>query len=201
MSYKRKILETAAELFAAKGYKDTSIAELSRLTGAAEGTIFHHFKNKEQIYISVLEEVKNAIVGRVEDGVAAKEDRSGLETVLELVALFFRLSEEMHVEFRLLFRSHLYHLAGTNPGLRQDVEAIYNCFVDILVDALRKGVRDGSIRQNVSAQREALILFSMICGLLRFKMLNLFPVRSLYGDVMISCENMLKPQPMEGCSC
>lgn len=201
MSYKEKILETAAELFAAKGYKDTSIAELSRLTGAAEGTIFHHFKNKEEIYISVLDETKNAIVGRVEDGVAAKEGRSGLETVMELVALFFRLSEEMHVEFRLLFRSHLYHLAGINPALRQDVEAIYNCFVDILVEAIQKGVRDGSIRPDVSAQHQALILFSMISGLLRFKMLSLFPVRSLYADVLTSCENMLKPQPMEGCTC
>ncbi|MFK4766091.1 TetR/AcrR family transcriptional regulator [Desulfobaculum sp. SPO524] len=201
MSYKEKILETAAALFAAKGYKDTSIAELSRLTGAAEGTIFHHFKNKEEIYIGVLEATKNGIVSRVEDAVFAKGSGSGLETVKDLVALFFRLSEEMHVEFRLLFRSHLYHLAGTNPALREDVEAIYNCFVDMLVEAIQKGVADGSIRRDVSPNGQALILFSMVSGLLRFKMLSLFPVRSLYADVLASCENMLKPQPMEGCSC
>ncbi|GAB6175661.1 TetR/AcrR family transcriptional regulator [Desulfobaculum senezii] len=201
MSYKEKILETAAALFAAKGYKDTSIAELSRLTGAAEGTIFHHFKNKEEIYIGVLEATKNGIVSRVEDAVFAKGSGSGLEMVKDLVALFFRLSEEMHVEFRLLFRSHLYHLAGTNPALREDVEAIYNCFVDMLVEAIQKGVADGSIRRDVSPNGQALILFSMVSGLLRFKMLSLFPVRSLYADVLASCENMLKPQPMEGCSC
>ncbi|SKA69761.1 TetR/AcrR family transcriptional regulator [Desulfobaculum bizertense] len=193
MSYKGKILETAKELFATRGYKDTSIAEISRHSGAAEGTIFHHFRSKEEIYVSVLDHVKDEIVSKVEAGVAAKMYGNGLEMVLEYVSMFFRLSEQMHTEFRLLFRSHLYSLAGIHPALRKDVEEIYNCFVDILVEAIRKGLRDGSIKPDVSAEHRGLIIFSMMTGLLRFRMLNLFPVRAMYDDVLISCENMLNP--------
>jgi AcrR family transcriptional regulator len=43
MTKKDDILEAANLLFARKGFKDTSMAEVSKLTGAAEGTIFYHF--------------------------------------------------------------------------------------------------------------------------------------------------------------
>jgi len=43
---KQRILEAATVLFAEKGFKDTSIAELAGITDTAQGTIFYHFKNK-----------------------------------------------------------------------------------------------------------------------------------------------------------
>lgn len=43
---KAAILEAATILFANKGFADTSMQELSSMTGAAEGTIFYHFKTK-----------------------------------------------------------------------------------------------------------------------------------------------------------
>ena len=49
--YKRNaILAAATQLFSRNGFKETSMSELSRMTGAAGGTIFHHFKNKEDLF-------------------------------------------------------------------------------------------------------------------------------------------------------
>ncbi|MBW1827343.1 MAG: TetR family transcriptional regulator [Deltaproteobacteria bacterium] len=45
MSKRNAILAAAASLFFTNGFKGTSMAELSRITGAAGGTIFHHFRN------------------------------------------------------------------------------------------------------------------------------------------------------------
>ena len=47
---KNAILLAATELFSEKGYDGASISELSRMTGAAGGTIFHHFENKEALF-------------------------------------------------------------------------------------------------------------------------------------------------------
>ncbi|MEK6195404.1 MAG: TetR/AcrR family transcriptional regulator, partial [Deltaproteobacteria bacterium] len=58
MSKKNAILLAATELFSQKGYDGASMAELSRMTGAAGGTIFHHFKNKEALFLNILEEFK-----------------------------------------------------------------------------------------------------------------------------------------------
>ncbi len=43
MSKKEKILQTVIRLFSDKGYRNTSIVEIAKITGVAEGTIFYHF--------------------------------------------------------------------------------------------------------------------------------------------------------------
>ena len=63
MTKKDTILNAATILFAEKGFKDTSMSELSKATGAAEGTIFYHFKNKEELFISILANLKQEIFG------------------------------------------------------------------------------------------------------------------------------------------
>ena len=59
---KDAILQAATFLFARKGYKDTAMGELSRMTGAAEGTIFYHFKNKQEIFLTILRNLKEDIL-------------------------------------------------------------------------------------------------------------------------------------------
>ena len=58
MTKKQAILEAATRLFSVKGFKDTSMAELSKMIGVAQGTIFYHFKNKEELFLAVLERTK-----------------------------------------------------------------------------------------------------------------------------------------------
>ena len=79
MSKKDSILTAAARLFAEKGFKETTVAELSKMTGAAEGTIFHHFKSKEDIFMSILQEMKYGIIQEFE-GVAVRHPYFGYDT-------------------------------------------------------------------------------------------------------------------------
>jgi AcrR family transcriptional regulator len=62
MSKKDNILQTATRLFSEKGYRNTSIAELAKITGVAEGTIFYHFKTKEELYLAILENIRETLV-------------------------------------------------------------------------------------------------------------------------------------------
>ena len=73
MSKKESILQAATWLFAKKGFKDASMAELSKMTGVAEGTIFYHFKNKETLFLTVLETVKSKIINEFEGYTAKKK--------------------------------------------------------------------------------------------------------------------------------
>jgi AcrR family transcriptional regulator len=58
MNKRNSILEAAAKLFSEKGFRETPMTEISRITGAAEGTIFYHFKNKEELFVAILEDLK-----------------------------------------------------------------------------------------------------------------------------------------------
>lgn len=49
------ILDCAIELFRNKGYKGTSMADIGQATGLLKGSIYHHFKSKEEILVASLQ--------------------------------------------------------------------------------------------------------------------------------------------------
>ncbi len=51
---KNKIIEYAMELFMSQGYKLTSTRQLATGLGITQPAIYHHFKNKEEIYVNAL---------------------------------------------------------------------------------------------------------------------------------------------------
>ncbi|OZI13220.1 TetR family transcriptional regulator [Bacillaceae bacterium SAS-127] len=50
----KKILEAAIESFAEKGYAATSTSEIAKKAGVAEGTIFRHYKTKQDLLLSIV---------------------------------------------------------------------------------------------------------------------------------------------------
>jgi TetR/AcrR family transcriptional regulator, regulator of cefoperazone and chloramphenicol sensitivity len=50
---RKSLLATACEIFAEKGYRDTTIAEISERAGTNIAAVNYHFGNKETLYIEV----------------------------------------------------------------------------------------------------------------------------------------------------
>jgi len=50
----KKIIETTITLFAEKGYANTSTAEIAKIAGVSEGTIFKHYGTKDKLLLSVI---------------------------------------------------------------------------------------------------------------------------------------------------
>ena len=55
-SARGKLLQAAAHLFRRKGYERTTVRDLATAVGIQSGSIFHHFKSKEEILRAVMEE-------------------------------------------------------------------------------------------------------------------------------------------------
>lgn len=53
MTRREGILRAAKELFAEKGYDGTATAEIAERAGVAHGTVFHHFKTKENLLLEM----------------------------------------------------------------------------------------------------------------------------------------------------
>ncbi len=50
------LLQTAAHLFRSKGFDRTTVRDLASAVGIQSGSIFHHFKSKDEILRSVMEQ-------------------------------------------------------------------------------------------------------------------------------------------------
>ncbi|MCQ4086376.1 TetR/AcrR family transcriptional regulator [Saccharibacillus sp. JS10] len=53
---RKKIAEAARNLFVQKGYKATSIEEITAATGSSKGNLYYHFKSKEGLFLYLLDE-------------------------------------------------------------------------------------------------------------------------------------------------
>lgn len=73
-STRARILDAARELFFAKGIEQTSVAEICRLSGVSNGSLFHHFNTKEAIALEVFVAVRKAYWEHVLDAMEACSD-------------------------------------------------------------------------------------------------------------------------------
>ena len=193
MSKKNIILHHAATLFARKGFADTSMAEVSQMSGVASATIFYHFASKEDLLLAILARVKATIVENFRQYEREHRFENGLQAVQGAIAYYLGLATEMEDEFLLLHRHFLYQLAEVNPVCRNHLEEIYNCLVDMIERAIEKGQADGSVGRRLPTHKTALILFSTVDGIARFNTYKLYNAGTLYQELLEYCGRMLQP--------
>lgn len=114
------ILRAAARLFRKRGYDRTTVRELADAVGLQSGSLFHHFKTKDEILVAVMEHglvLASAFV--ISATAQAKTPRERVETLFRsyLVAL---LSDEYRDYMTVL----LYDFRSLSPALAQRVHQL-----------------------------------------------------------------------------
>jgi AcrR family transcriptional regulator len=193
MAKKNDILQAAAVMFAGKGFKDTSMTEVAEMTHVAEATIFYHFKSKEELFLAVLEHARTSIIAEFEAFFEKSTASSGIALAEDTIGFYLYLATQQEINFLLLHRNYTYELARKNSVCRQHLVAIYNCIVDIFEKVIHKGQSDGSITKELSARKTALILVSLVNGMLWFKNCDLYNASALFGELIQTCRRLLKP--------
>ena len=61
---KKEILDVAERLFCSKGFDNTSTNDILNEIGIARGTLYYHFKSKEDILDAMIERLTNQIVAK-----------------------------------------------------------------------------------------------------------------------------------------
>ncbi len=190
MSKRNAILATATRLFSRNGFQGTAMAELSTTTGAATGTIFHHFKNKEDLFLNVLKDVKDSILDQFDRHQQAHRSQKGIEMVEGVVAFYLHLAGTMEDQFLILHRHYPYQMAETSLVCRNHLEDIYICLLDIFEEGIQKGLQDGSVAVD-SPRKTAMVLFAMVDGIVRLNTYRVYDAGTLYDNLMVACRRLL----------
>ncbi len=56
-----QILDAAARVFASKGFHPTTIKDIAREAGIADGTIYNYFENKTALLLGILEQFRDSV--------------------------------------------------------------------------------------------------------------------------------------------
>lgn len=148
-----RILGAARRLFAEHGFDAVSMNAIADAAGASKANIFHHFKNKDELYLAVL---KSACANSCEQIERFGQDEGSFEQRLERYAaehLNHILDNEQVT--RLIQRDLLDN--GLQRG-RQFAEQVFGQNFGRLVDILREGQLRGELRQDIDPALAALMV-------------------------------------------
>ncbi|ATI81000.1 TetR/AcrR family transcriptional regulator [Sphingobium yanoikuyae] len=71
---RRQILEIAAQLFARKGYRGTSMRDIGEQAGVLGGSLYHHIKSKDALFVELHNGALDAAEARIAAAVEAQAD-------------------------------------------------------------------------------------------------------------------------------
>lgn len=190
MSKRSAILSAATRAFASKGFRETSTTDLAQMTGVAEGTVFYHFGNKENLFLAVLDHVRQEFQLEFAGYLETTDASSGLQKLEEAAGFFLQLATDREELFLLLHRPDAYELARVNERCRRELEAIFECLVGVFEGALVEGQKDGSV-EVAAAHSMALLIFTMVDGLVRLRDCSLYEPGAVFPDLMSACRKLV----------
>jgi len=102
---RREILEIAAQLFARKGYRGTSIRDIGEKAGVLGGSLYHHIKSKDALFVELHNQALESAAKRIAHAMAAQPDpweklRAACRTLLEIQSDPNSLTLPMMNDFR-----------------------------------------------------------------------------------------------------
>lgn len=137
---RREVIDTAAELFAERGYDGTSMSELTAATGLAAGGLYHYIEGKDDLLIAICDELLEPILARAREIAAA--GAPPVEQLRELVTAWVA-HVVAHRHHMLVFTQERQAIER-QPRWRR-VRSQRKAFEKILDEVLARGEADGSM--------------------------------------------------------
>ena len=133
---RKEILDVAEGLFVQKGFEGTSTNEILEKVGIARGTLYYHFKSKEDIMDGIIERYSNQMIGAAK-AVASDKSLPVYERIFKLV-MSLNISSEGEQEIL----EHIHN--PQNLLMHQKIEKMILVNVTpLLVSIIEDGIQQG----------------------------------------------------------
>lgn len=146
-----RVLRAAAHLFRTQGYARTTVRDLARVVGIQSGSLFHHFKTKEDILLAVMEEGIRFNLERMKEAVAPEDGpRQQLRRLIraELESIMGETGDAMTVL--------VYEWGAVSPDKQRELLALREDYEACWMQALKAAHEQGLLRHDPFITRRLL---------------------------------------------
>jgi AcrR family transcriptional regulator len=160
---RRALIDATIELLASEGYRATSVARIQDTSGLSRGLVNYHFGSKQKLM--------EAVVGRIRSefkeqtvGEHSREQMTGKEQVVELFGSYLyrliRWPNPARVMLVLATES-----VSDAPELRGAIQDAYANLRQTLIDMLKTGIADGTVRADLDPVSHGAVLHGVLRGM------------------------------------
>lgn len=194
MNRREAILGAATALFANQGYSRTAVSEIADRASVAQGTVFHHFKSKENLLVSICDGLVQTYIEGVE--MAAKGPGSGWDALERVLKFNEEFNNDHRDAITVVFRETR-SLSRTEEKVQQHFCGLVGKIVEIKSQCIQQGMEDGSIRP-VNASLTALLIHFLLVGRLHIETEDLLDVPEINDELLEFCRRSLKQNGQPG---
>jgi TetR/AcrR family transcriptional regulator, cholesterol catabolism regulator len=138
------IVATAAEMFARKGVRSTTVREIADAVGILSGSLYHYFTSKDEIVREILMHFLDAIRARNAEVLA--RGQGAAESLREIVLSSLQLAREMP-DATAIYQNELQYLRES--PLFKDVQEAAADVQRAWLGIIERGVADGAFRDDI----------------------------------------------------
>ena len=157
---RERLLETATELFAEKGYAGASVREIVEKAGVSKPVLYYYFKSKEGLFYAILEwaaDVQQKILNEIFEAKG---------TVLERFIFLYRRVYEGIRQYQSLYIMIHGLIYGPPQGVPEYDFAMYQRH---MLDAVKRIYAEGVLRDEISNVDAEEVAF-LVLGLMDFSL-------------------------------
>lgn len=159
---KENILKRSGVLFNTKGYKATSISNITDATGLTKGAIYRHFTNKHELELETLMHLSTIMFEKLRDRV--KEQNTAGNKLRAVFKFFESYIDSPPVKGGCPLMNAAVEAEHAHPGLRKGALKILTTYRESLLAILNNGIKYKQINPDIDVQLYATLFFASLEG-------------------------------------
>jgi TetR/AcrR family transcriptional regulator len=147
---RKRIIESARDVFAASNYWKVSTADLARAAGISEPALYRYFPSKKHLFLSTIKTTAPKLIDSWQRVAAEVDDP--LETLWTIGVSYYDQLKSRSAVMKLQFQA--LGEAG-DPDIRKALNENFSSFIEFFAEVLEDGKARGQVRADVDARAYA----------------------------------------------
>ncbi len=178
------ILDAAIKTFSRSGYHRTRVSDIAGEAGVADGTVYIYFENKEDILISLFQNLMNRFVEELRTELAGCRDANEkLETIIDY---HLRTLESKPEQARVT----QIELRQIDKKINEGISKPLLCYFQLIEEVIEEGKRQALYRQELDTRTARKVVFGAIdevvtCWIMSSKPYRLAELKTPVFDLLV----------------
>lgn len=165
---REEILETGKVLFLKNSFHDVKITDICSTAGVSRVTFYKYFNTVDELIFEVQMDILKSMFMFIKD----KSDftSNGKDSLKSVLYAWISFAKEHKEEMKFIVSFDLYY---SSHDLNEELKLKYKSFTkedynqSLLKYALDKGIKDGSLKQNINPSKTGMYIYQTVMGLLQ----------------------------------
>ena len=161
---KKTIFDSAIKVFSGSGYDGATMDDIALNAGVAKGTLYYHFKSKEEIFKYIITDGMNVIIEQIEEATEEEEDP------LTKLKILCRVQLSLVYENRDFFKVIMSQLWGREIRHLQ-IREVIKLYINIIEKHLKEAMEQGVIKRTETSFM-AYTFFGTLCSAAVYELIS-----------------------------